>query len=128
MQPDGELVFVYGTLKRGGRYHEVMASAGGSFLGTARITGRLVSLGDYPGLLPGDGIVRGEVYRVPASHLHVLDRLEDWDPLDPAGSEYERRWTPLDDGPVASAWVYWYNPARLPPGFEPLTGDWPVAE
>jgi gamma-glutamylcyclotransferase (GGCT)/AIG2-like uncharacterized protein YtfP len=125
MGPPEDFVFVYGTLKRGGRYHETMVAIGAQFLGTAAVVGRLISLGDYPGLLPGSSRVSGEVYRVSAAGLRVLDRLEGFDAARPASSEYHRRLTPLHGGPVAVAWVYWYNPALVPATAVPLDGDWP---
>jgi gamma-glutamylcyclotransferase (GGCT)/AIG2-like uncharacterized protein YtfP len=74
-----QLVFVYGTLKRGGSNHDFML--GQSFRGEARTPPgfRLVDLGQYPGLLPypddRDG-VSGEVWCVDHSALTRLDELE----------------------------------------------------
>ncbi|HTO04497.1 MAG TPA: gamma-glutamylcyclotransferase family protein [Opitutus sp.] len=75
----GQLVFVYGTLKRGGSNHEFLR--GQDFRGEARtIPGfRLVDLGDYPGLLAypddHDGVT-GEVWWVDNATLARLDELE----------------------------------------------------
>lgn len=73
------LVFVYGTLKRGGENHALLANQ--RFLGTARTTSgyRLYGLDGYPGLLEdpqGPGEVSGEVWEVDASALRALDELE----------------------------------------------------
>ena len=73
------LVFVYGTLKRGGRNHHYMA--GQQFRGEAR-TGpgyTLFSLGDYPGMVRSTDAanqVDGEVWAVDADGLTRLDELE----------------------------------------------------
>ncbi len=72
-------IFVYGTLKRGGSNHPVLA--GQKFLGEARTARGYVlhSLGDFPGMVrtdPPDRQVAGEVWLVdPAGHA-LLDELE----------------------------------------------------
>ncbi|MEO0054713.1 MAG: hypothetical protein RLZZ50_660 [Verrucomicrobiota bacterium] len=73
------LVFVYGTLKRGGSNHARMA--GQIFLGAARTAPgvTLYSLGEYPGLVfsPEDRQgVEGELWTVDATTLASLDELE----------------------------------------------------
>jgi len=72
-------VFVYGTLKRGGRNHHFMA--GQPFLGEARTEPgyTLYSLGDYPGMVrsaDASHAVTGEVWGVNADCLARLDELE----------------------------------------------------
>lgn len=71
-------VFVYGSLRRGGIFHGVIARS--AFLGDARTPPRyrLVDLGPYPGLLEGGSTaVRGEVYAVDPATLSRLDELEE---------------------------------------------------
>jgi gamma-glutamylcyclotransferase (GGCT)/AIG2-like uncharacterized protein YtfP len=73
------LVFVYGTLKRGGANHPCLA--GQRFLGAARTAPgyRLFALGDFPGMvaIAGDRSgVTGEVWQVDAACLARLDDLE----------------------------------------------------
>ncbi len=75
----GAVLFVYGTLKRGGANHGWLD--GQTFLGPAR-TGpgvTLYSLGEYPGLVaePSDreGVV-GELWAVDAACLARLDAFE----------------------------------------------------
>jgi gamma-glutamylaminecyclotransferase len=75
----GQLVFVYGTLKRGGSNHGHLANQ--SFRGEARTTPgfRLVDLGAYPGLISypeDDHGVTGEVWWVDNAALARLDELE----------------------------------------------------
>ena len=72
-------VFVYGTLKRGGRNHHFLA--GQQFLGEARTAPgyTLYSLGDYPGMVrsaDAKNDVIGEVWAVDAACLEKLDELE----------------------------------------------------
>ena len=72
-------IFVYGTLKRGGRNHHFMA--GQQFLGEARTAPgyALFSLGEYPGMVrsPVDREgVAGEVWAVDDRCLKQLDQLE----------------------------------------------------
>jgi gamma-glutamylaminecyclotransferase len=73
------LVFVYGTLKRGGSNHHYLA--GQSFVGNARTAPgfTLYNLGGYPGMVRlGDdtGGVSGEVWSVDGECLAGLDALE----------------------------------------------------
>jgi gamma-glutamylcyclotransferase (GGCT)/AIG2-like uncharacterized protein YtfP len=68
-------LFVYGTLKRGGSRHSLLK--GCPFLGRALAKGfALYDLGAYPGMVPGDGVVRGEVYEIPEGLLRELDWVE----------------------------------------------------
>jgi gamma-glutamylaminecyclotransferase len=73
------LVFVYGTLKRGGSNHAHLA--GQRYLGDARTAPgfTLYSLGDYPGLVHAatdTAGVSGELWQVDAPCLAALDHLE----------------------------------------------------
>jgi gamma-glutamylcyclotransferase (GGCT)/AIG2-like uncharacterized protein YtfP len=72
-------LFVYGTLKRGGRNHRLLA--GQEFLGEActRPGYALYHLGGFPGLVrdPENGeTVRGELWRVDERLLPRLDAYE----------------------------------------------------
>lgn len=73
------LLFVYGTLKRGGRNHGVLSDQ--SFVSEARtVPGfRLYHLGEYPGMIadPRSPIsVTGEVWSVSDEALARLDAFE----------------------------------------------------
>lgn len=89
------LVFVYGTLKRGGSNHHWIQSQ--RFVGMARTLPefRLYDLGGYPGMVgaaPGQGSsIEGEVWEVDPAGLAKLDVLEDV-----AGGEYARVKVPLE--------------------------------
>lgn len=116
-------VFVYGTLLRGLRFHGALKGA--TFLGPARVRGRLFDLGPYPALADGPDQVHGEVYRVDAGTLARLDRIEDFDPRDPEGSLYRRvvRRSWLPDGEFRDVQVYLYN-ARVDPRRRIPHGDY----
>ena len=73
------LVFVYGTLKRGGSNHSFLA--GQIYLGDAALGYgfALYSLGEYPGLVAepeNPENVTGELWQVDAPTLAKLDALE----------------------------------------------------
>lgn len=122
---DATFIFVYGGLMRGFDLHHHMAGA--AFVGEGWISGSLVSLGRYPGLLAGEDKVQGEIYRVddPAASLEALDDLEDFDPGDPDKSAYLRvlRDVHASDGATLQAWTYVYN--QEPGAAHRVTsGDW----
>ncbi len=104
MNRNPELVFVYGTLKRGfGNHHWL---AGAPFLGEAELHDVVLhDLGPFPMAVPGEGTVRGELYAVDADGLARLDRLEGYPRL------YDRRPLPLVDG--RCAWVYLGRPHQV---------------
>lgn len=81
------LVFVYGTLKRGGDNHQWLETQ--RFVTKARTAPlyRMFDLGGYPGMVrTPDGVcIEGEVWSVDEAGLAQLDVLEDTD-----GGEYER--------------------------------------
>jgi gamma-glutamylaminecyclotransferase len=117
------LVFVYGTLKRGGSNHFLLSRQ--KFVGTARTrTGfTLYDLDGYPGMVAeaaaAEGVA-GEVWSVDAACLDELDRLE--------GTEeglYARGKVPLEP-PFADQDVEAYLYLRSVSG-RPRTGpDWKV--
>jgi gamma-glutamylcyclotransferase (GGCT)/AIG2-like uncharacterized protein YtfP len=77
-------VFVYGTLRAGeandihraARRHDIAEPV---LMGRGHTPGRLYDFGSYPGLVldPGAGPVRGDVYRVDAALIPVLDEIEE---------------------------------------------------
>jgi len=111
-----ELVFVYGTLRRGASNHFRMQGA--EFLKAGSIRGRLFLVTWYPALSCGGADwVKGELYRVSSGLLSELDEFE--------GCEYRRGKTEisLEDGTSEQAWVWeWRGETshleRL------LSGDW----
>ena len=111
MREEPRFIFVYGLLMRGFDLHRHMEA--GTFIGDATTAGTLVSLGRYPGLIDGGGVVHGEVYRFDdmPSALDVLDDIEEFDATDPDASLYLRvdRDVKMSDGTTVRAWLYLYN-------------------
>ncbi len=117
-------VFVYGTLRRGGRNDIHRYQPLPRLVTTARVRGRLYHLGRYPGLLLDDGEwVLGEVYEVTPSVLVQLDHLEGLLPQ-PTG-EYHRRCVTVDtpEGPLPCV-LYEIDPSRIQGRALIEHGDW----
>lgn len=92
-------IFVYGSLRRKQGNSHWMTNA--QWLGAHSVDDyQLYSLGHYPGAVPGEGTVHGEVYRIDASTLAELDALRT------KGGEYARH---LIQTPYGSAWMYVYQ-------------------
>ena len=102
-------LFIYGTLMPGLRLEAEMQGA--ERLGLARVPGRLVDVGRYPGLLHGEGLVSGEVYRVSDAQLARLDEVEEMVPGDRGASQYWRERVTVQDGALTGqqVWTYVYN-------------------
>ena len=79
------LVFVYGTLKRGGELHAELKSQKARFVAAGKIKGRLFRIRgeSYPGALPSASreYIQGEVYELedPGPALRRLDDVEGCD-------------------------------------------------
>jgi gamma-glutamylcyclotransferase (GGCT)/AIG2-like uncharacterized protein YtfP len=117
-----DLLFVYGTLRRGSRnkFARLLQSQA-EFAGNARIPGRLLDLGRFPGAIATDQTgetVFGEIYRLedPEKLLATLDEYE--------GPEFERVMVKaqLNSGRKRKAWVYLYRGKRTGPLI--ASGDW----
>lgn len=85
-------VFVYGTLRRGeindlARAAERAGLPAPRHAGPARVAGRLVDFGDWPGLLPGASTraraILGELYQVTPDLLALMDQIEEYTPHAP---------------------------------------------
>ena len=112
-------LFIYGTLMPGLRLEAEMQGA--EHLGPARVPGRLVDVGHYPGLLHGQGLVSGEVYRVSDAQLARLDAVEEVVHGDRGASLYWRERVTVREGVLAGqqVWTYVYN--------RPVDGLTPIA-
>jgi gamma-glutamylcyclotransferase (GGCT)/AIG2-like uncharacterized protein YtfP len=114
------LVFVYGTLRRGGVRAMPDLFPGSKLVGVASAGGRLYDFGAYPGLLLGesDSPVAGEVYEVSEEVLKKLDDIE-------APAFYSRREAEVSlGGGKLKCWVYEPD-LSLYPSRTPITsGDW----
>jgi len=113
-------LFVYGTLKRGGSRHWILQDF--PFLGRAKVKGfALYDLGLYPAMVPGAGVVYGEVYEVSEEALQALDWVEGVPIL------YRRELIEVvfEDGFSLKAWAYVYNGSVK--GFPRIEGgEWKV--
>lgn len=120
-----ELLFVYGTLRRGAgsRMHGLVARSG-AFVGMATFQGLLYRIGAYPGAVASANprhTVMGEVYRLwaPDFVFRRLDRYEGCGPGFGQDPEYARTrcLLTLPSGQAVQAWIYLYNrsTAGLPP-------------
>jgi gamma-glutamylcyclotransferase (GGCT)/AIG2-like uncharacterized protein YtfP len=117
MSEDRELVFVYGTLRRGGSNHFRMADA--EFIESGTLRGRLYRIDWYPGLVldaSGDEI-SGEIFAVDPQRLTSLDEFE--------GHEYRRIRATVKTpyGIPMKAWMWeWLMP--VDESHRILSGDW----
>jgi gamma-glutamylcyclotransferase (GGCT)/AIG2-like uncharacterized protein YtfP len=122
-----DMVFVYGTLRKGERAdlskhsHQFCVD----FISPDAINGSLYHLGAFPGVKIPDGlvgfdgskpVVRGETFRIrDASIMVLLDHYEGYPTL------YDRMKVTTERG--REAWVYTYNPPVHPEQLIP-SGDW----
>ncbi len=110
-----QLLFVYGTLLR--RSPHPMArflNERATYLGAAKIAGRLYNLGRFPGLVqgePGDWVF-GDLYDLgdeAARTLADLDRYENEESTPEALFERQLAEVIVADGATQSAWVWWFR-------------------
>ena len=121
----GDFIALYGSLMQGlGAMDELALGDQLEFKGPALIQGALFDLGSYPGLRPGSGRVRAELYIIlNPTILVTLDRFEGILPGRPEESYYRRKWLRLLEPSDTEAWVYFYN--RTPSPAACITaGDW----
>jgi gamma-glutamylcyclotransferase (GGCT)/AIG2-like uncharacterized protein YtfP len=131
-----QYVFVYGTLKKGGVRHKLVASSGLKFVANAKTHGRLYSLPgqDYPaGIFPADMFppvspyVHGELYSIRDSYLHEwLDDIDLEEGVDKGLYARVLREVEAEGktGKIVNAWVYTYL-QQVEEAFEILTGVFP---
>lgn len=124
-----DLLFVYGTLRRGYDGRPAKRLAGEStFLGAAHITGYLFLIDDYPALIAeaGSDRVYGDLVRLhhPEGALVWLDHYEETGPSFPAPWEYRRQLLSVKaNGKSLQAWVYTYN-RPIAEKQRIISGDW----
>ncbi|QJW98162.1 gamma-glutamylcyclotransferase family protein [Frigoriglobus tundricola] len=113
------LLFVYGTLKRGGRNYRLLADQ--EFVGAA-VTApryRVIDLGAHPGLVrdAANGLaVHGELFAVNDCCLAELDEFEE------VPGPFVRERIEVDGHP--EVWAYYLN---TPPPKDATSGDrWPL--
>ncbi|MGJ8644884.1 MAG: gamma-glutamylcyclotransferase family protein [Luteolibacter sp.] len=125
-----ELVFVYGTLRRGASNHFRMDGA--EYVGAGSIAGRIYFIDShpefvYPALVcGGDERVVGELFHVEKTrHLADLDLFEGINALSPEPDEYRRIKVEvkMDSGETMLAWV-WEWAGELGDSRALEGGDW----
>lgn len=105
-----EFIAFYGSLMGDhGKQEELKIKGCLEAVGPCEIRGRLYDLGEYPGLVQGDGRVKAELYKVkdPAV-FSLLDEYEEFDVRGPDRSLFVRHVVRLSE-PTRDAWVYFYN-------------------
>ena len=121
-------VFVYGTLRRGGRNDINRLHPAPEYVGMGEVRGVLYHFDWYPGLtLGGEEAVTvvGEVYRITPELEVVLDRIEQIVPG--VASEYFKREVDVTmQGGTMHCLVYEINPARVRGRQAIGHGDWIV--
>ena len=127
----GDPFIFYGLLKQGaaGAPAHLDFQRHGEFLGPCRFRGRMIDLGGFPGVVPGEDICHGVLYRLDAARLvRQMDDFEGIHAGDPTGSLYRREKTDIIDDtgrPYGKAWIYTYN--QKPDGYPVLEdGNWPL--
>lgn len=120
------LVFVYGTLRRGEMRNGVLQN---DQLVDGEVYAEgfsMIDLGAYPGVIQGEGTVRGELYEISRRTLDHLDRIEGYREETPEEGLYDRVTTPvmLGNGSLEEAYIYVFNrrPGRRYDVIE--SGDW----
>jgi gamma-glutamylcyclotransferase (GGCT)/AIG2-like uncharacterized protein YtfP len=120
-----ELVFVYGTLRRGGS--NAFRMDGAEFVASAEVSGRLYHISWYPGLVlgRGKGMVTGDLFRVGPEQMKALDEFEGISANEVEGAEYRRvkATAVIEHIEALSAWVYeWKGPVAEERRI--ASGDW----
>ena len=114
------LVFVYGTLRRGGAQAIAKLFPDSKFLDNANVRGTLYDLGAFPGLLLDESqwLVTGEVYEVDDEILKQLDAYE-------AATHYWRKQVEIPVGnDRRKCWLYEFDPKFYSARRAITSGDW----
>jgi gamma-glutamylcyclotransferase (GGCT)/AIG2-like uncharacterized protein YtfP len=125
-EPHQRLVFVYGTLRRGGRNDINRLAPAPEYVGMGEVRGTLYHIDWYPGLtLGGEEAVTvvGEVYRISPQLEVVLDRIEQI--RDSDDSEYFKREVAVQvEGRALACLLYEINPVHARGRQVIGHGDW----
>ena len=106
-------VFVYGTLMKGEVNHHYLESS--EYLKRGVIEGyEMYDVGSYPAVMPADGLITGELYRVPVSDMASIDMLEG------EGTIYGKKCEIADDADGNSTICYLYVYLRNVEGLEKI--------
>ncbi len=119
-------VFVYGTLRKGGRNDINSLLPAPRYVGMGEVKGRLYHIDWYPGLaLGGEEAVTvvGEVYEVTPALEAILDEIEALE--EGEDSEYFKREMTIEvNGSPIPCFVYEINPNRVRDSRLIGHGDW----
>ena len=113
-EPGTDLLFVYGTLRRGFPLHHHLKRLGAAFVAAGKVQAELYDLGEFPGARrsskPGKTI-EGELYRLHGvvNSLKVLDQVEGFSPRNPGLFQRAMTEVTLPNGEQRLAWIYWYR-------------------
>jgi len=113
-KPAPDLLFVYGTLRRGFRLHHHLKRLGAQFVASGKVRAELFDLGEFPGARasskPGKTVV-GELYRLNkvVNSLRVLDQIEGFSPRNPGMFERGTTEVTLPNGERRLSRIYWYR-------------------
>jgi gamma-glutamylcyclotransferase (GGCT)/AIG2-like uncharacterized protein YtfP len=124
---DGVPVFVYGTLRQADSRFGI-TSLVGVLHEEAELQGfDMLSIGGaFPGLVPGEGTVKGEVHVF--EDFETLDHIEGFHPDDPENSLYRRetvRVSTSDGEMEAAAYVFNQDPDTARNRYRRIeSGDW----
>ena len=125
-EQDPRFVFVYGTLRRGGRNDINRLAPAPRYVGMGEVKGILYHIDWYPGLtLGGEEAVTvvGEVYEIGEKLEAVLDRIEGI--VDGTESEYFKREVSIQvEGQPVRCLLYEVNSARVRDRQRIGHGDW----
>ena len=117
---DHHYIFVYGTLRVGQTYHNLLG--GRSPISTTHTSPEfdLVCLGEYPAMMTdGQTSVTGEVYQIDDHTLAKLDVLEDHPHF------YQRQYVKVTfNNEVHQVWIYLLPRLRFEGGQYIKDGDW----
>ena len=114
------LVFVYGTLRRGGARAMSVRFPNSKFIADTKVCGSLYDLGPYPGLIldESNSLIIGEVYEVDDEILNQLDDIE-------ASSYYRRKQVEISlNTHIRSCWIYEPDPDFYSARTLITSGDW----
>jgi gamma-glutamylcyclotransferase (GGCT)/AIG2-like uncharacterized protein YtfP len=111
-------LFVYGSLRKGFKspLYEYISSYF-TFLGDARVRGKLFDMGSYPAGVPtrDNTFITGELYKLirESDFSWVIGQLDDYEGVNVEPDEmqlYRREIAEVFlNGELTHAWIYWYN-------------------
>jgi gamma-glutamylcyclotransferase (GGCT)/AIG2-like uncharacterized protein YtfP len=73
-------LFVYGTLKTNGYLHGTIKQHVLSVINNVVVRGILINLGIYPGMIDGNGVVKGQILTISDHGLKICHQIEGYRP------------------------------------------------